>query len=86
MKLLVSSPNLLTEKSQIYLSELRWEIDQDDTDSDDQESGIVGTYDHLCVRIRTISHFTISSATGAFLIGIYRSIGITSTCRICTII
>jgi hypothetical protein len=47
LKLLVSSPNLLTKKSQIHLSELRWEIDQEDTDSEDQESGIVGTHNRL---------------------------------------
>ena len=36
------------KKDKIHLSELRWEIDQDDADSEDQESGIVGTHNRLC--------------------------------------
>ena len=35
------------KKDKIHLSELRWEIDQDDADSEDQESGIVGTHNRL---------------------------------------
>jgi hypothetical protein len=36
------------KKDKIHLSELRWEIDQDDADSEDQESEIVGAHNHLC--------------------------------------
>ena len=38
---------LAHKKNQIHLSELRWEIDHDDADSEDQESDIFGTYNHL---------------------------------------
>ena len=36
------------KKSQIHLSELRWKIYQEYADSEDQESDIIGTYNHLC--------------------------------------
>ena len=35
------------EEAERMASELRWEIDQDDADSEDQESGIVGTHNRL---------------------------------------